>query len=211
MTENIRKQIEKELISLKRNTAKFGSAVEIVDEARNIAASANEKINKTYTQNKKLLQNTSDSFGGLVKKQEKQLAMLNKDLTKLHALQEKLSKTDVPEKLKEHRASLIKMDKQLTNLSGVIGTIQKENEANKQALVSQIKGIEGIASKTDKDLGAYHKQAKDLYVERSSELAKILKSENEKLRKEVNTNRMILFVAFGVLLVLQLVLFYFVG
>jgi len=215
MAENIRKKIEKELNSLKEKADSFGTAVEIVDEARSMAASADNAIKKT-----------SDSLSELVQKQESQLSKLNEDLTKLSSLQEKLSETDIPEKLNELSSSLTDINKGisekikslnsndekikelLTNLTTALQTSHKKSEENKKALTDRIEKVQSIASKLSSDLSSNHKEIKNLHLNSSSELSKIVKSENQNLTKEVKTNRIALIALATLIIIVQVVLFF---
>ena len=214
MAENIRKQIEKELNSLKEKADSFSSAVEIVDEARSMAASVDKSIKET-----------SDSLSELVQKQESQLSKLNEYLAKLSILQEKLSKTDIPDKLKELGNSLTeinarisekikslnfndeKIKELLTNLTSAFQASHKKYEENYEALTELLEKVQITASKLNKDLGSNHKEIKNLHLKSGSELSKIVKSENQTLKKEVNSNRVIIILMVALTIILQVFFF----
>jgi len=108
MSENLRKEIEKELNGLKNNLEKFSTAVDIFDEAKELADQASNKIQKSFSDNKKIFDKTGDELQKLIGKQQKYSDQLKETLAKLSELQSKISESDIPEELE-------KLKKQITD------------------------------------------------------------------------------------------------
>jgi len=115
MSENLRKEIEKELNGLKINLEKFSTAVDIFDEAKVLADQASSQIEKSFTENKKILDKTGDQIQKLIEKQQNYSDQLKDTLAKLSELQSKISESDIPGELE-------KLEKQITDFKKEVST-----------------------------------------------------------------------------------------
>jgi len=126
MSENIRNEIEKELNGLKNNLEKFTTAVEIFDEAKELANNAGRQIDKTTKENKKILESSSAALTELLKEQGAHIELFEETLTKLTELQKRISESDIPANLDQINSTLEKT--QTDTQSSLNKTADKLNE-----------------------------------------------------------------------------------
>lgn len=175
MSENIRKEIEKELNGLKNNLDKFTTAVEIFDEAKKLASEAGQQISQTTKENKEILDSSSSALTKLLKEQSAHIELFEETLTKLTELQQKISESDIP--------------KNLDQINSTIEKSKTDNQSSFEQTTGKLEKIVNLVEENDKTLSKSIKQLIDSLLDkitsRFDSIGKDLKDESGKINEEL--------------------------
>lgn len=149
---NIRKEVEKELSTLKDKIQKINSAVDMVDEARNVAQ-------ETITS----LKGTNDNSKQLHEKLNQQIGELKSIAEKLNSLQESLLKSNIPEELKKTQDILNSVRLNLEELDN-------KNENRTKGVEKLVKDSNELAIKKHKEINDKHDYINNIVNSRSDSI-----------------------------------------
>ncbi len=167
---NIRKEVEKELSTLKDKIQKINSAVDMVDEARNVAQETITALNQTNADSKQLNE-----------KLTLQIKELQSIAGKLNALQESLLKSNIPEMLKKTQdiLSSIRLD---------LEELDKKNESRTKGVEKLVKDSNELAIKKHRENIDKHDYTNNIVNSRSDSIESSLVKLGKKAEENHNNS-----------------------
>jgi len=167
---NIRKEVEKELSTLKDKIQKINSAVDMVDEARNVAQETITALNQTNADSKQLHE-----------KLTLQIKELQSIAGKLNALQESLLKSNIPEMLKKTQdiLSSIRLD---------LEELDKKNESRTKGVEKLVKDSNELAIKKHRENIDKHDYTNNIVNSRSDSIESSLVKLGKKAEENHNNS-----------------------
>jgi len=149
---NIRKEVEKELATLKDKIQRINSAVDMVDEARNVAQETISSLKETNADSKQLHE-----------KLDMQITELQSIAGKLNALQVSLLETNIPEDLKKTQDIINRLRLELEELD-------KKNEKRTEGVEKLIRENNELVIKKHKENIDKHDYTNNIVNSRSDSI-----------------------------------------